>query len=478
MIKNGKREFVDLMPFPADGNRYDTGKSPLGNERDYRLEDTAPKLPSIKEQLPEGDSGRVSQMLSLPSDSLSGTFGQPQAGSLFQFCDPTGPTSNKTPSQTFPCQGSTPEGFQSQASSHPRCSKIFNDPFQFTRHEKIHLRARISGEEDYYTQFTVEPATDESSRPRNLGHTILNKVTGNPLASIDHGSMSAKALQNFNSSDNNSSNETSKPSPNTSITTPGDIESDTNDTNYNSDDLPDDPDLFTSAEERITNPKAYLLQIRILGTARLFNHKTGDSNGPAQNEALLCLPASEYHKYQTDYYLYIVKFSDSELLLDLLAHRAGNHLIVLQEKGYCAKNISLLVQDKQRVGVVRVIQIEIQTILDLVEAFKKFMGILPVNFTSGSFYEVAAADELDRLIEGFDNWVMLTQKCLEILGIISILTMPDIASRPSDGFVWQLTTQVIELAILSYVGAHMQPFDTELAEKEFLSFHLPQRFHC
>lgn len=53
------------------------------------------------------------------------------------------------------------------------------------------------------TQFIVEPATDESSRPRNLEYTILNKATADPLASVDHGSMSAKSLQDFNSSDNN-----------------------------------------------------------------------------------------------------------------------------------------------------------------------------------------------------------------------------------------------------------------------------------
>ncbi|TGO82152.1 hypothetical protein BPOR_0905g00010 [Botrytis porri] len=149
-----------------------------------------------------------------------------------------------------------------------------------------------------------------------------------------------------NSSENNSSDEKS------SITTSGDIESDTNDTDYDSGDLPDDAELSASAEEQIANPKAYFdklktLEQQIFNNSGLFIHKTGDSTGPAQNEALLCLTASEYHKTQTDYYLDIIKHSDSELLLDLLvchnrAYRAGNNLTALQENGYCAKYISLL----------------------------------------------------------------------------------------------------------------------------------------
>ncbi|KAF7916443.1 uncharacterized protein EAE97_012103 [Botrytis byssoidea] len=42
------------------------------------------------------------------------------------------------------------------------------------------------------------------------------------------------------------------------------IESDTNDTDYNSDDLPDDPELSASAKERITNPKAYFDKLKSL----------------------------------------------------------------------------------------------------------------------------------------------------------------------------------------------------------------------
>ncbi|KAF7907793.1 hypothetical protein EAE99_011918 [Botrytis elliptica] len=997
---------VSAFGMSANNERCDTGTYPLANERDYRLEDTTPKLPSIKEQLLEDDSGRDSQMLSLSSNSLSGTFGQPQPESLVQIYDLTGPTSNKTPPHTFPRQGSTPEVFQSQACSHPGCSKRFNDPFQLTRHEKLHLRVGISGEKDS-TQYIVEPATDESSRPRNLEYTILNKATADPLASVDHGSMSAhssdnngyqieingsasadsitaghpkclycdyepsggdewkmgnlirhikgkhlikttdrlhcrmneckatftrygnlkahqehihggiiqstgkrrrrimtedgigsteknkivakeavniaavdvidseneemqaiqaRSLESFesdkryqkshrgeetfphkdhslhqlghyynqeaeifaastrshdnqiitehlgrpgssvfatdlevpsnfknsyndmdssgvdinqhdlfhwdvkslasvqtyrdsglgsslpsqgsasitqdlpqaakeeiltiiytdselqlslcniaskiskprfirnirrllqffilelrktvtdtrendavnilerhapwfatrlfdfsnpnrdsdsramasyldqqidtklfveqylasslgtkisdaqvrdeaekidaaamevedlididysnfpnlehikrfisggsafkllrlnllvcsrnelpdtslgtpsvhiepkspshletnhfsnfqrfrsilakqarvvlivqrflklmrahsivhsysavdqakpdifenvsNSSDNHSSNETLEASPNTSITTSGDIESDTNDTDYDSDDLPDDPELSASAEERITNPKAYFdklkyLEQQVFNNTGLFIHKTGDSTGPAQDEALLCLPEPNYHKYQTGYCLNIIKYSDSELLLDLLvchnrAHTAGNNLTALQENDYCAKNISLLVQDQQRAGVVRVIQIEIQTILDLLGLFKEFMGIISVNFTSlPSSYNRFPAEEVDRLIKEIDDSLNLTQKCLEILTIMSILSLSDMACRPPDGFVWQLTTQVIELAILSYAGAHIQPFDTELVGKDIPSFHIPQKF--
>ncbi|KAM3155336.1 hypothetical protein ABEW05_004142 [Botrytis cinerea] len=286
--------------------------------------------------------------------------------------------------------------------------------------------------------------------------------------------------------DNNSSNETSETTPDISITTSGDIESDTSGTDYDSDDLPDDPELSASAEERITNPKAYFeklesLELRMFSNSGLFIHKTGHSTGPAQDEALLCLPKSEHYKCHTDSLLDIIKSSGSGLLLEFLvchnrAYRAGDNLTTLQEHGYCAKHISMLVQDQQRAEVVRVIQIEIQTILDLVEVFKNFMGLLLASFTSGSFYNTSTTDELDRLIKESGDSLNLTQKCLEVLDIISISSSNDMWSRPLNGFVWQLTTQVIELAILSYAGAHIQPFDTELMEKGIPSFHLPQQF--
>ncbi|TEY69518.1 hypothetical protein BOTCAL_0114g00110 [Botryotinia calthae] len=290
-----------------------------------------------------------------------------------------------------------------------------------------------------------------------------------------------------NPSDNNSSNETSEITPDISIATSGDIESDTSGTDYDSDDLPDDPELSASAEERITNPKAYFeklesLELQMFSNSGLFIHKTGDSTGPAQDEALLCLPKSEHYKYHTDSLLDIIKSSESELLLEFLvchnrACRAGDNLTILQEHGYCAKHISMLVQDQQRAEVVRVIQIEIQTILDLVEVFKKLMGTLLASFASGSFYNTSTTtDELDRLIKESGDSLNLTQKCIEVLDTISISSSNDMWSRPLNGFVWQVTTQVIELAILSYAGAHIQPFDIELMEKDIPSFHLPQRF--
>ncbi|KAF5877105.1 putative transcription factor cys6 protein [Botrytis fragariae] len=408
---------VSASGMSANNELYDTGKSPLADERDYGLKDTTPKLPSIWEQLPEDDSGRVSQVH----------------------------IEKKSPSRLETNHTSKFQRFRLILAKQARIVLVVQRFFKLMR-----------------------------------AHSIVDSYSAVDQAKPDIFEIVSS------SSDNNLSNEISETSPNILITTSGDIESDTNGTDYDSDDLPDDPELSVSAEERITNPKAYFdklksLEQQVFNNSGIFIHKTGDSTGPAQDEALLCLPAPEYYNYQTDYCLDIIRYSDSELLLDILvchnrAHWAGNNLTVLQENGYCAKHISLLVQDQRRAEVVRVIQIEIQTILDLVGAFKEFMGIILVSFVSGPFYNSFAAEELDRLIEDSDNSLILTQKCLEILSIMSISTLPDRASRLSDGFVWQLTTQVIELAILSYAGAHIQPFDAELVEKESPSFHIPQRF--
>ncbi|KAI9640730.1 hypothetical protein NHQ30_011039 [Ciborinia camelliae] len=130
----------------------------------------------------------------------------------------------------------------------------------------------------------------------------------------------------------------------------------TEDTDYDSDNLPDDPEL--SAKERIIKPKAYFqklefLERHIFNNSGLFIHETGISRGTAQDEALLHLPASKYLYFQeqTDFLLDI-KSSGSKIPLELLtchnrAHLADNNLTLLQENRYCGRHISILVQDLQ-----------------------------------------------------------------------------------------------------------------------------------
>ncbi|KAJ8069538.1 hypothetical protein OCU04_003188 [Sclerotinia nivalis] len=279
-------------------------------------------------------------------------------------------------------------------------------------------------------------------------------------------------------------NENSDTSLDTYMTTLTDVESSTDDTDYESDDLPDDPELLAFTEERIINPKAYFhklesLERHVFSNSGLFIHETGISSGPSQDEALLCLPAPRYHKDQTDFLISIIQYSNSKPLLELLvchnrAHRAGNNLISLQENGYCTRHFSILLQDQYRAGVVRVVQIEIQIVLDLAKAFRRSMNALMANFNSRSHHHMLTMVEIDGLILEYDKQFALTRMCQETLD--NIFAPHDVASRPLQTFVWQLTTEIIELAILSYAGAHIQPFDVDLMGKDIPSFRIPQRF--
>ncbi|RAL62726.1 hypothetical protein DID88_004569 [Monilinia fructigena] len=87
----------------------------------------------------------------------------------------------------------------------------------------------------------------------------------------------------------------------TDMTSKTDMEPGTDDTHYDSSDLPDNPELSLSSEERIVNPKACFeklqsLEQQIYDDSGVFIHKTAISTGQTQDEALLCLPGSKYSR--------------------------------------------------------------------------------------------------------------------------------------------------------------------------------------
>lgn len=278
-------------------------------------------------------------------------------------------------------------------------------------------------------------------------------------------------------------NETSDISVDTKMNSISDVDSNTD---YDSDDLSDDPELSASAEERIINPKAYFhklesLERQVFGNSGLFIHKNGSSIGPSQDEDLLCLPVLEYTKDQTDSLVGIIRRSRSKNLLEFLvchnrADRAGKNLTMLQDNGYCERHISILAQDKQRTGVVRVVQIEIQILVDLAKAFREMMNAFLANINSKLQNHILAMVEVDGLLDECHKAFGITRKCLEILSDLSILSFDELTGSNSKSFVWQLATQTIEFAILSYAGAHIQPFDLELMEEGIPSFQIPQSF--
>jgi hypothetical protein len=151
----------------------------------------------------------------------------------------------------------------------------------------------------------------------------------------------------------------------------------------------------------------------------------------------------------------------------------GRSLERLQETGFCTSQISILVKDQDRLQVAKLVQIEIQTILDLGATFE---GLLNAVVSSISALQVGAAnqDTVDAIIEGQDSQRGVTTKCLEILSSIGL--SPHLLLNDVHPVVWECAVQTLELGILSYAGAHIQRFDLDLLGKETDPFLIPRRF--
>ncbi|KAF7862488.1 hypothetical protein EAF04_007361 [Stromatinia cepivora] len=471
------------------------------NKIDYAWENTSIKLPSIKEQSPEFDFGEERQ---IPQGRSQSGYPFPSQEAIYVVDNTSGPVPhllvpslNTLSSTEEKHNGMYSVGFcnNQQVANYwgTAFETLRRNTSQFAVNEKPHPEHMSGRWKQKYSsvsasqQFRLVLAkqakivmTIQRFLKLMRAHSSLQPYSSTDQAMLDV----SKPLSQ--SPDSNSLFETSDTSLDIDMTTLTDIESSTDDTDYESYDLPDDPELLASTEERIINPKAYFhklesLERHVFSNSGLFIHETGISTGPAQDEALLCPPEPRYHKDQTDSLIGTIQYSNSKLLLELLvchnrAHRAGKNLTSLQENGYCARHISILVQDQHRAGVVRVVQIEIKILLDLAKAFRLSMDALMANSNSRSQHHILNMIEIDGLIDGCDKEFGVTRMSQEILDDIFISLPHDIAGRPLQAFVWQFTTQIIELAILSYAGAHIQPFDLDLMGKDIPSFHIPQQF--
>ncbi|PQE30331.1 hypothetical protein CJF32_00008233 [Rutstroemia sp. NJR-2017a WRK4] len=263
-----------------------------------------------------------------------------------------------------------------------------------------------------------------------------------------------------------------------------DLDSATDGTDYDSDDLPDDPELSCSAEERILNPRGYFqkledLEHEVFRNSNLFIHKTGRSMSTQEDNALLLLPESTtYYHDKGASILDIIKKTESGMLLHLLEchntfHRSMTNLTFLQENGYCGSNFSVLVTDGTRSDVVRLVSVQIQEILDLAKSFIDTMNAFSSNI---SISDPNHAEEVHSFINKQEARHLLTRRCHELLAFMGI-TASHFAIPYHYGIIWSLTAQVIELAIISYAGAHIERFDETLFGRELSFTLLPRRIY-
>jgi hypothetical protein len=251
--------------------------------------------------------------------------------------------------------------------------------------------------------------------------------------------------------------------------------------------LSSDSDLYdTAPEDRIINPKSYFEKLRttereIFEDSGISAYKTGISTGFADDDFFLIgslEPAALQTAIVTWQALALIKRTGSGKLLRLLecynlAVRMTRSLSKLQQTGYCTTQISLLIQDPDRPDVAKLVQVAIKEILDLDAAFEGLLDAV-VSTVSGNLIGSANEDIIDSIVERQDSRMGVTMTCLQLL--TSMCLSAHLLLNDEQPVIWECTVQSLELAILSYAGAHIQRFDVDLLEKDVECFPIPRRF--
>ncbi|KAH9216582.1 hypothetical protein DL95DRAFT_460170 [Leptodontidium sp. 2 PMI_412] len=259
------------------------------------------------------------------------------------------------------------------------------------------------------------------------------------------------------------SQKSSTESGTTDVTVP-DIDSDSDDDDS---DLSSDLDIYDgTSDDRILDPKIYFAKLRSLEQEVFENsgiaaYKWGVSLSNADDDQFICGSNSSGSlsgaRIDTDCVLSLIKSTTSE------APRGR-----LLRKPY-----SILVRDGDRIGVAKLIQTEIDTILKLGTSLENLLRDV-ISIVSAMPYNSASQDVTNLAIERQDDQIGVTLHCLRILSSMGF--SPHLLLNDSRPIVWECTFQCLDLAILSYAGVHIQRFDLDHLGNDISSFEIPRLF--
>jgi hypothetical protein len=162
----------------------------------------------------------------------------------------------------------------------------------------------------------------------------------------------------------------------------------------------------------------------------------------------------------------------SDILMCLLesrniVQRSHYNIQKLQLAGFCGKYISVLVEKSDRFGVAHLCRIDADKVLEL---FKSFESTLSTFESLGMHKIQRFAQSQDTINTSLtDNTLELNALCMDILTSIGLQS----ASNAPGLIIWQRVTQVIDFAILCYVGAHIERFDKKFLNTEISCLQLP-----
>lgn len=271
-----------------------------------------------------------------------------------------------------------------------------------------------------------------------------------------------------------SSSHTSKSTNVTDLTlTEPDIDYLTNE----ADDFPSDEENLPDceSEQRLLNPRAYFQKLEALerkiyeNSALQFYKPSYENIRRYRDPFQLRIPFREgawsYSHISDDIVMGICKETGFNSLFQLLEcrnliFRVSDNLRTLQEARFCnAYYFSILVEDKHRSNVARLVPIDIASVHELCETFESTLGNVTKLFDSNLSRYQGTEDSFS------ENTQLVTTRCIDILVSLGLMDTTD--NGPTS--LWRRAVHVLDLAVVVYAGAHIEPIDQS---------HLGVRLEC
>ena len=176
------------------------------------------------------------------------------------------------------------------------------------------------------------------------------------------------------------------------------------------------------------------------------------------------LPDSDVSRICQD--LSAINKAFASALLEILQCRNVNaqtysNLKTLQSQGFCSYGFNMLAIDPSRQNVVRLLPIDtmrIQQLLEEIESVLRKIADFAMHTKSST---VSSEVLLEQALGEQDNLLLSVPCCMRFLDTLGlVLTGPSVArSHLSTLGVLRLVVHTIDLAVVSYAGAHLDRFD-------------------
>jgi hypothetical protein len=146
---------------------------------------------------------------------------------------------------------------------------------------------------------------------------------------------------------------------------------------------------------------------------------------------------------------------------------------LLQEEGMCNEFISLLVIGRWRSTCAKLMPLQVTAIEDIARRFERVIDEFIHNLDNYAMWPELLGSYLRQ------SAISLATHCVYPLDDVE-LEIPHVSSFPSELYgdvkLWRIAVHVIDIAVLAYSGAHIEPFDSHYLALSDKSFTIPGPF--